>query len=158
MGVEHVPWFRRHRSSAMRKSPEFPRRNAKTRWDEPAGLERNGHVAVTKFMEAAQGGCRTHRRCRGQTSSYGKGPQAESSEARTDQHHQERLGYRWCVDLLGRSLWRGVRRFLLAYSSSAYSSSGDLHTMHLNANRISDNSFTRGYQPNLVHCISEIDF
>ena len=28
-------------------------RNAKTRWDEPAGLERNGHVAVTKCMEAA---------------------------------------------------------------------------------------------------------
>ena len=27
--------------------------NAKTRWCEPAGLERNGHVAVTKFMEAA---------------------------------------------------------------------------------------------------------
>jgi len=27
-------------------------RNAKTRWGEPAGLERNGHVAVTKFMEA----------------------------------------------------------------------------------------------------------
>ncbi len=29
------------------------RRNAKTRWGEPAGLERNGHVAMTKLMEAA---------------------------------------------------------------------------------------------------------
>ena len=28
-------------------------RNAKTRWREPAGLERNGHVAVTTLMEAA---------------------------------------------------------------------------------------------------------
>ena len=27
-------------------------RNAKTRWVEPAGLERNGHLAVTKSMEA----------------------------------------------------------------------------------------------------------
>jgi len=26
--------------------------NAKTRWGYPAGLERNGHVAVTKLMEA----------------------------------------------------------------------------------------------------------
>ena|GEM_PF-4818417 len=39
---------------ASRKSPEFPRRNAKTRWGEPAGLERNGHVAVTKCMEAGR--------------------------------------------------------------------------------------------------------
>jgi hypothetical protein len=28
-------------------------RNAKTRWGSPAGLERYGHVAVTKCMEAA---------------------------------------------------------------------------------------------------------
>jgi hypothetical protein len=27
-------------------------RNAKTRWGEPAGLERCGHVAVTDSMEA----------------------------------------------------------------------------------------------------------
>ena len=53
IGVKHVPWFGDERGLASRKSPEFPRRNAKTRWDEPAGLERNGHVAVTKSMEAA---------------------------------------------------------------------------------------------------------
>jgi len=28
-------------------------RNAKTRWGEPAGLIADGHVSVTKFMEAA---------------------------------------------------------------------------------------------------------
>jgi hypothetical protein len=27
-------------------------KNAKTRWGEPAGLERYGHVAVTNSMEA----------------------------------------------------------------------------------------------------------
>jgi hypothetical protein len=27
-------------------------KNAKTRWGEPAGLERNGHLAVTDSMEA----------------------------------------------------------------------------------------------------------
>ncbi|MFN7888711.1 MAG: hypothetical protein ACK5OC_00350, partial [Pirellula sp.] len=52
MGVKRVPWFGDWRRLASRKSPEFPRRNAKTRWCEPAGLERNGHVAVTKSMEA----------------------------------------------------------------------------------------------------------
>jgi hypothetical protein len=53
MGSRRVPWFGDERSLAARKSREFPRRNAKTRWGEPAGLERNGHVAVTKCMEAA---------------------------------------------------------------------------------------------------------
>jgi len=53
MGVECVPWFGDERSLATRKSPEFARRNAQTRWGEPAGLERMGHVAVTKSMEAA---------------------------------------------------------------------------------------------------------
>ena len=48
MCVKRVPWFGDERRLAARKSPEFPRRNAKTRWGEPAGLERNGHVAVTK--------------------------------------------------------------------------------------------------------------
>ena len=52
MGIKRVPWFGDWRSLAARKSPEFPRRNAKTRWGEPAGLERYGHVAVTKSMEA----------------------------------------------------------------------------------------------------------
>jgi hypothetical protein len=52
MGVKRVSWFGGERRFASRKSPEFPRRNAKTRWVEPAGLERNGHVAVTKSMEA----------------------------------------------------------------------------------------------------------
>ena len=52
MGGNRVPWFGDERRLAYRKSPEFPGRNAKTRWDEPAGLERNGHVAVTKSMEA----------------------------------------------------------------------------------------------------------
>jgi|LakMenEpi03Aug12_release.lakeMendotaPanAssembly.Ray.scaffolds.fasta_scaffold39250_4 hypothetical protein len=37
MGVKRVPWFGDERSLASRKSPEFPGRNAKTRWDEPAG-------------------------------------------------------------------------------------------------------------------------
>jgi hypothetical protein len=46
IGVKRVPWFRRHRIFETRKFPEFPCRNAKTRWDEPAGLERNGHLAV----------------------------------------------------------------------------------------------------------------
>jgi hypothetical protein len=46
-GVKRVPWFGDERSLATRKSPEFPGRNAKTRWDEPAGLERDGHLAVT---------------------------------------------------------------------------------------------------------------
>ena len=50
--VYHVPWFRRHRSSATRKSPEFPRRNAKTRWDEPAGLFDSSHLAVAVLVEA----------------------------------------------------------------------------------------------------------
>lgn len=40
------------RMSNTCKSPEFPRRNAKTRWGEPAGPERCGHVAVTTSMEA----------------------------------------------------------------------------------------------------------
>jgi hypothetical protein len=52
MGVEHVPWFRRHRSLAIRKSPEFPYRNAKTRWGEPAGHFASSHLAVTVLMEA----------------------------------------------------------------------------------------------------------
>ena len=52
MGVKRVPWFGEERGLDARKSPEFPCRNAKTRWDEPAGLERNGHIAVTKFLEA----------------------------------------------------------------------------------------------------------
>jgi hypothetical protein len=51
-GTSRVPRFRRHRILATRKSPEFPGRNAKTCWVEPAGLERNGHLAVNKFMEA----------------------------------------------------------------------------------------------------------
>ncbi len=52
MGVKRVPWFGDERSLAAGKSPEFPRKNAKTRWDEPAGLERCGHVAVTFIVEA----------------------------------------------------------------------------------------------------------
>ncbi len=52
-GVKRVPWFRRHRIFETRKSPEFPRKNAKTRRGEPAGLERYGHVTVTNSMEAA---------------------------------------------------------------------------------------------------------
>jgi len=52
-GVYHVPWFRRHRSSATRKSPKFPRRNAKTRWGEPAGLFDSSHLAVAVLVEAA---------------------------------------------------------------------------------------------------------
>ena len=42
-----------NRRRATRKGPKFPLRNAKTRWGYPAGLERYGHVAVTKCMEAA---------------------------------------------------------------------------------------------------------
>jgi hypothetical protein len=45
--------FGSERRLASRKSPEFTLGNAKTRWDEPAVLKRNGHVAVAKFMEAA---------------------------------------------------------------------------------------------------------
>ncbi len=52
MGARRVPWFGDERRLATRKSTEFPSRNAKTRWDEPAGLERCGHVTVTKSMEA----------------------------------------------------------------------------------------------------------
>lgn len=52
MGVEHVPWFRRHRSLAIRKSREFPRRNAKTRWGEPAGQFASSHLAVAVLVEA----------------------------------------------------------------------------------------------------------
>ena len=52
MGGRRVPRFGDKRSLAARKSPEFPRRNAKTRWDQPAGLVQDGHVAVTKCMEA----------------------------------------------------------------------------------------------------------
>lgn len=52
-GVKRVPWFGDEQRFATRKSPEFPRRNAKTRWGEPAGLERYGHLAATKSMEAA---------------------------------------------------------------------------------------------------------
>lgn len=52
MGGNRVPWFGEERSLAARKSPEFPRRNAKTRWGEPAGLVHvenflRGHLAVT---------------------------------------------------------------------------------------------------------------
>ena len=53
MGVEHVPRFRRHRNSPTRKSPEFPRRNAKTRWGEPAGHFASSHLAVAVLVEAA---------------------------------------------------------------------------------------------------------
>jgi hypothetical protein len=53
MGTRRVPCFPRHQNLPTRKSPEFPGRNAKTRWGEPAGLERNGHVAVADSMEAA---------------------------------------------------------------------------------------------------------
>ena len=35
------------------KPEDLVDRNAKTRWGEPAGLERNDHVAVTRSMEAA---------------------------------------------------------------------------------------------------------
>jgi hypothetical protein len=52
-GVHGVPWFRRPRSSATPKSPEFPRRNAKTRWGEPAGLFASSHLAVALLVEAA---------------------------------------------------------------------------------------------------------
>lgn len=48
MGVNRVPWFGEERGLDARKSPKFLGQNAKTRWGEPAGLERNGHVAVTK--------------------------------------------------------------------------------------------------------------
>ena len=49
-GANPVVWG--ERCLASRKSPELPRRNAKTRWGEPAGPERCGHVAVTTLMEA----------------------------------------------------------------------------------------------------------
>jgi hypothetical protein len=49
---ECVPWFGDERSLASRKSSEFSSRDAKTPWDELAGLERCGHVEVTKSMEA----------------------------------------------------------------------------------------------------------
>jgi hypothetical protein len=51
-GVYPVPWFRRHRSLAIRKIPEFPRRNAKTRWGEPAGHFASSHLAVAVLVEA----------------------------------------------------------------------------------------------------------
>ena len=51
-GVYRVPWFRRHQSAATRKSPEFPRRNAKTRWGEPAGHFASSHLAVASLVEA----------------------------------------------------------------------------------------------------------
>jgi hypothetical protein len=47
MGVRRVPRIGVDRSLAIRKSPEFPRRNAKTRWGEPAGHFADGHLAVT---------------------------------------------------------------------------------------------------------------
>ena len=59
-----INWIRNVASTASRglcngearrfaKPLDLLGRNAKTRWGEPAGLERYGHVAVTKFMEAA---------------------------------------------------------------------------------------------------------
>ncbi len=58
-----INWIRNVASTASRglcngearrfaKPLDLLGRNAKTRWGEPAGLERNGHLAVTKFMEA----------------------------------------------------------------------------------------------------------
>ena len=52
MVVELVPWFQRYRNSPTRKSPEFPRRNAKTRWGEPAGHFPSSHLAVVVLVEA----------------------------------------------------------------------------------------------------------
>jgi len=34
------------------QQPEFPRRNAKTRWDEPAGLFASSHLAVAVLVVA----------------------------------------------------------------------------------------------------------
>ncbi len=52
MGVEHVPLFKDARRSPTRISLEFPRRNAKTRWGEPAGLFASSHLAVVVLVEA----------------------------------------------------------------------------------------------------------
>jgi hypothetical protein len=37
----------------QRKSPEFPCRNAKTRWGEPAGQFASSHLAAAQLVEAA---------------------------------------------------------------------------------------------------------
>jgi hypothetical protein len=58
-----INWIRNVASTASRglcngearrfaKPLDLLGRNAKTRWGEPAGLEPNGHVAVTKLVEA----------------------------------------------------------------------------------------------------------
>ena len=44
--------------------------------------------------------------------------------------------FQWYFDLLGRSLWRVLRRTFLTGSAS-----GDLHTIHLSTNRVSGNAF-----------------
>ena len=53
MGVKRVPWFGDWRRFAARKSLTLRSGNAKTRWDEPAGLIAIGHLAVAALMEAA---------------------------------------------------------------------------------------------------------
>ena len=52
MGAKRVPWFGDWRRLASRKIHEFPRRNAKTRWDEPAGQFALSHLAVACLVEA----------------------------------------------------------------------------------------------------------
>ena len=52
MGVERVPWFGDEWSLRTCKSPEFPRRNARTRWGEPAGQFASSHLAVALIVEA----------------------------------------------------------------------------------------------------------